>query len=36
VVGTALGEWGHHRINEERFRCAVFCVLLVVGAALVV
>jgi hypothetical protein len=36
VVGTALGEWGHHRINEERFRLAVFSLLLVVGAALLV
>jgi uncharacterized protein len=35
AVGTALGEWGHDRINEERFRRAVFSILLVVGAALV-
>lgn len=37
VVGlaTALGEWGHHRIDEGRFRVVVFTLLLAAGSALV-
>jgi len=35
VLATALGEWGHHKIDEARFRVVVFTLLLVAGGALV-
>lgn len=34
IVATALGEWGHHRIDERRFRVVTFSLLLVAGGAL--
>ena len=34
LVATALGEWGHHRIDERRFRVVTFSLLLVAGGAL--
>ena len=36
VVGVCLGEWLHHRVNEQRFRQLVFVMLLVTGVALLV
>ncbi|WP_111655433.1 sulfite exporter TauE/SafE family protein [Isoalcanivorax indicus] len=36
VVGVLLGEWLHHRVNEQRFRQLVFAMLLVTGFALLV
>src|SRR5690606_3478078 len=35
VVGVVLGEWLHRRIDEQRFRQAVFVLLLFTGATLV-
>jgi uncharacterized membrane protein YfcA len=34
VAGVLLGEWLHHRVDEQRFRQAVFFVLLVTGVIL--
>lgn len=34
IVGVVLGEWLHSRISEERFRVAVFLLLLVTGCSL--
>ncbi|MCA9550581.1 MAG: sulfite exporter TauE/SafE family protein [Myxococcales bacterium] len=34
LVATVLGEWGHHRIDERRFRVVTFSLLLVAGGAL--
>lgn len=36
ALATALGEWGHHRIDEARFRIFVYALLLVAGGALVI
>ena len=36
ISGVSLGEWLHHRISEQRFRVAVFLLLLVTGIALLV
>lgn len=36
ISGVILGEWLHHRISEQRFRVAVFLLLLVTGVALLV
>ena len=33
-VGVIVGEWLHHRISEQRFRIAVFLLLLLTGIAL--
>ncbi|MBB3047588.1 hypothetical protein FHR99_001854 [Litorivivens lipolytica] len=33
-VGVIVGEWLHHRISEQRFRFAVFLLLLLTGIAL--
>ncbi|WP_328185356.1 sulfite exporter TauE/SafE family protein [Marinobacter sp. OP 3.4] len=35
VVGVLVGEFLHHRLNEERFRQAVYSVLLVTGVLLI-
>ncbi|MDX1587310.1 MAG: sulfite exporter TauE/SafE family protein [Oleiphilaceae bacterium] len=35
VLGVVLGEWLHHRVNEQRFRQLVFVLLVVTGIALV-
>lgn len=34
VVATALGEWGHKRIDEARFKVVVYSILLFAGGAL--
>lgn len=34
VVGVVLGEWGHRRIDERRFRLVVFSLLLIAGASI--
>lgn len=36
VVGLGIGEWVHHRLSAERFRVAVFALLLLAGGALFV
>ncbi len=36
LVGLVLGEWLHHRISEERFRLAVFLLLLLTGCSLLI
>lgn len=36
VSGVILGEWMHHRISEQRFRVAVFLLLLLTGIALLI
>lgn len=35
VAGVLLGEWLHHRVDEDRFRQVVFAVLLVTGVVLI-
>lgn len=35
VLGVVLGEWLHHRVNEQRFRQLVFVLLVVTGLALI-
>lgn len=34
AVATALGEWGHSRVDEARFRTIIYVLLLVAGTAL--
>ena len=34
IAAMLLGEWLHHRVNEERFRQAVFVVLWITGLIL--
>lgn len=36
ISGVIIGEWLHHRISEQRFRLAVFLLLLVTGGALLI
>ncbi len=34
IVGILLGEWGHRRIDERRFRLVVFTLLLIAGVTI--
>lgn len=36
IVGILLGEWGHRRIDERRFRLVVFSLLLIAGITILV
>ena len=35
AIGLLLGEWLHHRVNEQNFRVAIYALLLVTGALLI-
>jgi hypothetical protein len=35
-VGIAVGEWGHRRVDERRFRLIVFSLLLIAGATILI